>query len=145
MAHLKILTLLACLLSISACAGKSTAELGLRAGKLQPCPSSPNCVNSQHSDQSHFIAPIKIPATITDKKNFLIEIINQMPRTKIITDDNQYLHAEFTTKIMRYTDDVEFLIEDDIVHVRSASRIGYSDLNANRSRIEEIRKLVAEY
>ena len=140
----KIITLLVCSLAVIACAGKSTRELGVIEGKLRPCPASPNCVNSQHRNESHYIAPLKIPTTVADNKKLLIEIIEQMPRTKIVSENDQYLHVEFTTKIMRYTDDVEFLIEGNIVHVRSASRIGYSDLNANRNRIEEIRKLITE-
>ena len=64
-----------------------------------------------------------------------------MPRTKIITAEGKYLYAEFTSAIMGYVDDVEFFANPDkgIIEVRSASRLGESDLGVNRQRIEAIR------
>ena len=65
-----------------------------------------------------------------------------MKRAKIITDEGDYLYAEFTSLIFRFVDDVEFSFDDGnkLIHFRSASRLGYSDLGANRKRMEEIRK-----
>jgi uncharacterized protein (DUF1499 family) len=67
-----------------------------------------------------------------------------MARTRLIREDAAYLHFEFTSLLLRFVDDVEFLFDDDTktVHFRSASRIGYSDLGVNRRRMEEIRALV---
>jgi uncharacterized protein (DUF1499 family) len=47
---------------------------------------------------------------------------------------------------MRFVDDVEFLFDDTNkkIHVRSASRVGYSDMGVNRKRVEELRKLLNE-
>ena len=65
-----------------------------------------------------------------------------MPRSQIVSSTNTYIHVEFTSLIFRFVDDVEFLFDDEkkLIHVRSASRVGYSDLGANRNRVEEIRK-----
>ena len=64
-----------------------------------------------------------------------------MPRTKVVRQDERYLHAEFTSALFRFVDDVELLLDADagVVHVRSASRIRYSDMGANRRRVEAIR------
>jgi uncharacterized protein (DUF1499 family) len=47
---------------------------------------------------------------------------------------------------MGFVDDVEFLIEPNtqVIHVRSASRLGQSDLGVNRQRIEMIRAKLSE-
>lgn len=67
-----------------------------------------------------------------------------MPRTKLVDEDESYLHFEFTSLLLRFVDDVEFLFDEKIgtIHFRSASRIGYGDFGVNRRRMEEIRKLV---
>lgn len=76
----------------------------------------------------------------------LLEIIQTLPRTRIIKHDGNYLHAEFQTKWLKFTDDVELLLDRDnmTVHLRSASRVGYSDLGANRKRLEMIKNLYSQ-
>ncbi len=76
----------------------------------------------------------------------LIDVIKSMKRTKIVASTNIYIHAEFASAMFRFVDDVEFYFEDsrNIIHVRSASRVGYSDMGVNRKRIEQVRKLFAE-
>jgi len=71
----------------------------------------------------------------------LLNIVRNMPRTKIITADNDYIYAEFRTATMRFVDDVEFYIDaqHQVIHFRSASRLGYSDLGLNRRRMQAIR------
>ena len=119
----------------------------LGQGRLAPCPDSPNCVSSQadEGDRVHYIEPL--PASGDPKATIasLRKIIEDLPRTKIVTARDDYLHAEFTTRIFRWVDDVEILAdaESDAVQVRSASRVGYGDLGANRSRVEELREALA--
>ena len=64
-----------------------------------------------------------------------------MPRSKIVSEQDNYLHIEFTSRIMRFVDDVEFYFNDTkkIIQVRSASRVGRSDFGVNRKRVEMIR------
>lgn len=71
----------------------------------------------------------------------LRQVLRAMPRVQIRSDRAGYLHAEFRSLILRFVDDVEFLIDvkAGVIHVRSASRLGYSDLGVNRSRVETIR------
>lgn len=77
----------------------------------------------------------------------LKRILSGLPRVRIITADERYLHAEFTSLLFRFVDDVEFLIDEDRreVHFRSASRVGYSDLGANRARMEQLRRLFTSF
>jgi uncharacterized protein (DUF1499 family) len=116
--------------------GKKPNNLGVKDGKLASCPGSPNCVNSQSQDAQSKIAPLPSIA-IAD----LRKVIENMERTTIIEQSDRYLYAEFKSKLMGYVDDVEFYLEpnENVIHVRSASRLGKSDLGVNRKRVEEIR------
>lgn len=117
-------------------------NLGVKNGRLAACPSSPNCVSTQAEDREHWIAPIMIPASSSNPIDVLVEIIRSMPRTFIVEHNSDYLRAEFRSRIFRFCDDVEFYYErsSNRVHLRSASRVGYSDLGVNRMRMEEIRE-----
>ncbi len=123
------------------CSGTRPAGLGARDGKLLPCTSSPNCVSSQAPDEKHRIAPLHYTGPAADAMRRLETIVLGMPRTSVVTLTDTYLHAEFTSFIFRFVDDVEFLADDTakVIHVRSASRIGHSDLGVNRKRVELIR------
>lgn len=105
--------------------------------RLKPPPSSPNCVSSRAdaSDRVHHIAPLA--GTSVDQVK---SVVSAMPRTEIVEEADGYLHAVFTTALFRFKDDVQFEQEGDTVHVRSASRVGYGDLGANRKRVEAIRR-----
>ena len=112
--------------------------------KLDPCPSSPNCVSTQAQDPGHAITPIRYRKSRAEAKEALKEVIRSMPRTKLVEEDETYLHYEATSLLLRFVDDVEFLFDDETktIHFRSASRTGYGDLGVNRKRMEEIRSLV---
>ncbi len=112
---------------------------------LSPCPSSPNCVSTQATDEGHAITPFRYKKTRAEAKEALKAAIATLPRTKLVEEDESYLHYEFTSLLLRFVDDVEFLFNDDTktVHFRSASRTGYSDLGVNRQRMEQVRALVS--
>ena len=109
--------------------------------QLATCPDSPNCVCSQDESPDHQIDPLNVPSHITDPISLLRQLLQQMPRTKITLDTNNYLRAECTSLIMRYVDDIEFLWIPDknLIHLRSASRVGYSDMGVNRQRLDKLR------
>jgi uncharacterized protein (DUF1499 family) len=111
---------------------------------LAPCPSSPNCVSTQAQDEGHAIAPIRYRKSRVETKEALKEVIRSMPRTKLVEEDETYLHYEATSLLLRFVDDVEFLLDDETktIHFRSASRTGYGDLGVNRKRMEQVRSLV---
>ena len=122
-------------------AGKRPDNLGVREGKLLLCPNTPNCVCSQSSDAQHSIEPLTYDSSAAEAMADIKTAIQAMERTKIITENKNYLYAEFTSAIMGFVDDVEFHLDGDakVIHVRSASRLGQSDLGVNRKRIETIR------
>ena len=72
-------------------------------------------------------------------------VLSALPRTQIVTETDRYLHVEFTTALMRYVDDVEFHFDETTgtIKFRSASRVGDSDLGANRKRMEQVRRAFA--
>jgi len=131
---------------LAACSGSRPTDLGIQdAGTLAPCPDKPNCVSSFASpDDAHFIAPIKAGEKEWQR---LPRILADMPRITITEQKERYLRAEAKTLIMRFVDDLEFLYypEESLIHIRSASRIGYSDFGVNRKRIERLREKIADY
>lgn len=128
------------LLTLLGCAGERPTTLGANNGQLGLCPDSPNCVSSAESRESHRIEPLN--ATLPEVK----QAVAAMAGAQIISEQGNYLYAEFTTRLMGFVDDVEFLADPaaSIVQVRSASRLGKSDLGVNRKRIEAIRLAVQE-
>ena len=117
------------------------SALGVQKGRLNPCSEKPNCVCSQDTDAQHQINPIRFTGTASDAMIRLKKAIARLPRNKVITETDSYLHVEFTSQIMRFVDDVELLIDESnhVIHVRSASRVGHSDMGVNRKRVEAIR------
>jgi uncharacterized protein (DUF1499 family) len=112
--------------------------------QLPSCPSSPNCVSTQAQDEGHAIAPFRYRKSRAEAKEALKEVIRSLPRTKLVEEDESYLHYEFTSLLLRFVDDVEFLFDDETktIHFRSASRTGYGDMGVNRKRMEQVRTLV---
>lgn len=129
--------------SIFSFSGERPDSLGVSIGKLSPCPTSPNCVSSQaeETDKKHKIDPLRYESSAKRAFAHLKEIIEEIENAKVIKSDAHYLYAEFTSSLMGYVDDVEFFLDrkSDVIQVRSASRLGQSDLGVNRKRIEEIR------
>lgn len=131
------------LILLSACSSKKPAKLGVNQGQLQQCPDTPNCVSSQAKDAKHAIQPILAYGNSEIVMIDLASTIESMFGSKVITLEDNYLHAEFTSRIIRFVDDLECYYEEEkgLIQIRSASRVGYSDLNANRKRVEELRTL----
>ena len=111
---------------------------------LPACPSSPNCVSSQanHTDNVHYIAPFAIKGDVDTVWETLKTTLQNQPRINITHSDEISLHAEATTRFLRFVDDLDAMLDRDaaLIHIRSASRVGYSDLGVNRNRIESLRK-----
>lgn len=127
--------------------GKRPELPGVAAGRLAPCNPSPNCVASQsdRSDATHYIAPIAVRADLGRTFAELKRIVRATERANIVRDDAIYLRAEYRSHFLGFVDDVEFWLDPRaaVVHVRSASRIGYGDFGVNRARIEGIRSQLA--
>lgn len=141
--HVALATMVASLLQ--ACASEPPDTLGVRDGKLAPCPESPNCVSTEASDEGHATDPfvLKLPAEQAWPR--VREAVEALPGTVVVRATGDYLHAESTTPLMRYVDDLELLLQADRgrIAVRSASRIGWSDMGANRERVWQLRRELA--
>jgi uncharacterized protein (DUF1499 family) len=116
--------------------GTKPSNLGVKDGKLAACPGTPNCVNSQSDD-----AQAKVEALPGVSIAKIKKVVDGMEGSRIIEENDNYLYAEFKSKLMGYVDDVEFYLDSNAnsIQVRSASRLGKSDLGVNRKRVEEIR------
>ncbi|MDJ0974484.1 MAG: DUF1499 domain-containing protein [Planctomycetota bacterium] len=116
-------------------------DLGVRDGRLAPCPDTPNCVSSRATDERHAMAPLSFEGEPAAAMERLKRALRSMPRVTVIEEAGSYLRVEFRTAIMRFVDDGEFLIDAEAkrIHFRSAARLGYSDLGKNRERMETLR------
>ena len=121
--------------------GKRPSDLGVKDGKFTAAPSwKPNWVSSQAAaGDSHYIAPIKAAGDPAAAVQRAAKLITAQPRTRIVEHKGAYLHAEFSTALMGYTDDVELFADGKVLHVRSSSRLGVRDFNVNRKRVEALR------
>ncbi|WP_246247142.1 DUF1499 domain-containing protein [Candidatus Methylobacter favarea] len=109
--------------------------------KLAACPQSPNCVSSQATDKDHFIAPFKISGKTEDAWKALKQALAGQSRTLITQETGNTLHAEAASLVFRFVDDIDVVIDHNakLIHIRSASRTGYSDFGVNRRRMEALR------
>jgi len=115
------------------------------ASKLATCPSSPNCVSSAATADGHRIEPIRFTGTPDAALARLRSVIEGMTRARVTRADGDSLHAEFTSWLLRFVDDVDCVVDAaaGVIHIRSASCVGYSDLGVNRKRVETIRAAFA--
>lgn len=115
----------------------------MRDEPLAQCPTNKrNCVCSVDQSTRFNIAPLTGYGQSTEAFRTLKALIKREKRYVVVSETSTYLHAEYRTRWLRFTDDLEFQLmpKEDLIHVRSASRVGYSDLGANRRRIEALRK-----
>lgn len=110
--------------------------------QLKPCPDKPNCVSTQATQADKVREPIAYSGTLADAKEKMKNTIAGMSRTKLISEEDNYLHYTFKTFPIPFIDDVEFLFDDQakVIHYRSASRVGHSDLGVNSKRMKKVVK-----
>lgn len=129
-----------------ACSGSRPPDMGIVAGALRPCPGSPNCVSSDAPlDDDHHV-PAFVLTGEGDPWMAVRAAVDAMSRTTIVTDTGDYLHAEYRIAVFGFVDDLELHLRPDagVIAVRSASRVGHSDLGVNRRRVEDLRERLAE-
>ena len=128
--------------------GRAPSDLGVRDGRLKPPALTPNSVTSQadlypnHPQQAFAsIKPLKFSGDADLAMKRLVDLVRDTNRTVVIAQEPEYLYAQSTTALLKFTDDVEFAMdrEAQVIHVRSASRIGRKDFNVNRTRVETLR------
>lgn len=128
--------------------GRAPSDLGVRDGRLKPPALTPNSVTSQadlypnHPQQAFAsIKPLRFSGDADLAMKRLVDLVRDTNRTVVIAQEPEYLYAQSTTALLKFTDDVEFAMdrEAQVIHVRSASRIGRKDFNVNRTRVETLR------
>ena len=120
---------------LSSCFGGTPLFIGLFAS----CPEKPNCISTKNSIPSIPAKPIYFQVTYVNTKQDLLLAIKSFEPAKIKIELDQFIHVEFISKIFRFVDDIEFYLnEPGVIHFRSASRFGYSDLGVNRRRMERV-------
>lgn len=139
----------ALLLTLAISAGSAFAQgIGVRDGRLQPPSLTPNSVTSQaglypnHPQRSYAeIEPLRFKGSGAQAMHQLNELVRNTPGTTLLTQTPGYLHAEMRTRWLKFTDDLELLLDEPagLIHVRSASRVGQLDFGANRKRVELLR------
>ena len=137
----KKLALLAPLyLLLSSCTG-TAGNIGVDDSKLSPCPARPNCVSSDSAAADHQVEPYRLAVPAPEGWQMVRTLVAELPRATIITQGPDYLHAECRSAVFGFVDDLELHLRPDnkIIAVRSAARLGYSDLGVNRKRVEELR------
>ena len=139
-----LLIILSSSLLFGACSNNAIIN-PIKPEQLADCPATPNCVSSnQQGFQNIEPLHIKIP----DKNCWeeIVKTVSELPRTTVIINIDGYLKAEVRTLIFRFTDDLELLLAADgkTVHIRSASRLGYSDMGTNGRRIVQLRKILKD-
>lgn len=117
--------------------------------RLQPPPPTPNCMHSMVDPKKwwHYIQPIAYTDVDRDQARELLKAaVLSLPRTRLVQEQSDYLCFEALTPSEKFTDDVEFLLPENeaIIHMRSASRVGFNDWNVNRKRLEAVRKAFNE-
>jgi uncharacterized protein (DUF1499 family) len=134
-------SLFLCLLITSCSGGNPVVELGVNNSKLATCPTSPNCVSSDAADDDHHIESFRLVGSPVEAWRITQSLVATLPRTKIITVENNYLHAECRSALFGFVDDLELHLrpEERMMAVRSAARLGYADFGVNRKRVEQLR------
>ena len=122
------------------------SDTGIENGKLSPIPKSPNAVSSQTDDVKKKVEPLVFKDTFEVTKKAVLSAFEKYGNIEIIKNNENYIHAVNITGIMKYKDDIEifFDVNERLVHYRSASRIGYSDMGLNRKRYNEIARLYSQ-
>lgn len=122
---------------------KRPGNLGVRDGQLAPCKRTPNCVSSQAdpADHRHYIMPLAFRGSAEAAMAALKRAVETAPGARVVRADPDYLYAEFRSRVMRFVDDVEFVLDrqSGVFQVRSAARVGIRDFDVNRARVEMLR------
>ncbi|MGE4093598.1 MAG: DUF1499 domain-containing protein [Candidatus Binatia bacterium] len=127
---------------LSGCSARPPVIPGQGAIPSLRCPSTPNCVSSYMVDTRHYVAPLRYAGDLDTAKKRLIAAIRSLNRSRIVATEGLSIRAEFTSAFFGFIDDVEIFFDDTakVIHVKSASRVGYFDFGVNRTRVERLRE-----
>jgi uncharacterized protein (DUF1499 family) len=141
-----IIAAIVIVMPLFSCAGTRPTDRGVKDSRLASCPSSPNCVSSDDAETSNRIPAFQLALPAADAWRTVRSTISSQPRTKIITETGNYLHAESSSAFFGFVDDLELHLRpsQNLIAVRSAARLGHSDFGVNRNRVERLRSLLTK-
>lgn len=118
-------------------------NLGIHDGKLSPLPSSPNGISSQTDAVGKKVKPFPFKGNLDETRVAIRHMLAAYGNMQILKEGSTYIHAVNRTRIMGFKDDLEFYFDELTaqVHIRTSSRIGYSDLGLNRKRYEQLSQI----
>lgn len=126
----------------------SVAQAQTEPQSLPPCPDKPNCVSSQAdpSDSEHYMEAISYGKSEEEVLKLIESTLLAQPRSRLELATDNYVHVTFRSRIFRFVDDVEVMLDRDakLIHFRSAARMGQSDMGVNRKRMETFVQNLAE-
>lgn len=127
---------------INNCSGQKIDKDAVNMDRLAGCPDRPNCVSSEAKDDKHAITPLRLKENQAVAWNAIRDTVSKLPRTRIVKFGDRYLHAECRSRLFGFIDDLELQLDPQtgLIAIRSASRIGYSDLGVNRRRVETLQQ-----
>lgn len=129
-----LVTLLAPVLMLFHLVGPVPSDLGLHDGALSPCTTPAHCARQTWPSRS-------------PKPDFsaLVAYVTDMPRTEVVERTDRYIHAEASSALFGFVDDLELLLDvnNSSIQARSVSRLGDSDLGVNANRLGELKALVS--
>jgi uncharacterized protein (DUF1499 family) len=135
------------LLFVLSAISKQEKAPNLVEGSLPNCSDKPNCVCSENKDDlAHYVAPLSLSHSNAEvSATILKQIIIEMGGT-IQTESADYLAATFSSTIFGFIDDLEVRIDSkqNLIHIRSASRVGHSDMGVNKKRVELLKQLYTQ-
>ena len=115
--------------------GPIPVDLGTHGGELSPCVSSAHCSRQNWST-----------ANLQSDLETIIAAVRETPRTIIVEERDGYIHAEASSALFGFVDDLELLAKQDtgMIQARSISRLGDSDLGVNSARLDRLKTLINE-
>ena len=119
--------------------------LGISDGLLKPLSPRPNGVSSQARELSKQVAALPFKQDANSSMRAVRLALKEIGNNRILSERDNYLHAVFVSARLRFRDDVEIYLDSDaqVIHYRSQSRVGYSDLGVNRERYQRFAELYA--
>lgn len=128
--------------AVIGCAGSQMVNDMKLHDPLAACPDSPNCVSSDSQDNRHAVNPMQLADNSDTEWAAVQAMVGRLPRVRIVTASELYLHATLKSRLFGFIDDLELKLNPQtrIVSIRSASRSGNYDFGVNRRRVESLRK-----
>ena len=130
-----VLTVFSFLLALFHFVGPIPTDLGIHQGQLSPCESPAHCAQLEWERND----PIGSP-------NELAKVIQQTPRSEIVEQHTNYLHATASSQIFGFVDDLELYADTarSVLQARSVSRLGESDLGVNEQRLRSLESVLSK-